>query len=267
MTFNSAQGSEEKKAQVQDYFSRTAEGYVTSTSHSRGKDLARLIEIGEWEPQQIALDVATGGGHTALAVAPLVGQIVVTDLTPRMLKKASEYILAQGVTNAQFQTADAEQLPFADASFDRVTCRIAPHHFPDIARAVQEIARVLKPGGLFLLIDNIVASDPELDHAANTIERWRDPSHVRAYTVEEWEHFFSQAGLQIEYKEIMSKSHNYDDWTARAQLSAEEKAHLEQYILHLNERIQRHFEVKVHEDGHLESMQQTDSVLLKGRKR
>lgn len=266
MTSNSAQSGEEKKAQVQDYFSRTAEGYVTSTSHSRGRDLARLIEIGEWQPQHIALDVATGGGHTALAVAPLVGQIVVTDLTPRMLEKAREYILVQGVTNAQFQTADAEHLPFADASFDRVTCRIAPHHFPDIAKAVQEIARVLKPDGLFLLIDNIVASDSEIDHAANTIERWRDPSHVRAYTVEEWEHFFKLAGLQIEYKEIQRKSHNYDDWTARAQMPTEEKARLEEYILHLDERIQSYFEVKVREDGHLESLQPTDSVLLKGRK-
>lgn len=266
MTSDSAQSSEEKKAQVQDYFSRTAESYVAATSFRMGSDLQKLLNIGEWEPQHIALDVATGGGHTALAVAPLVGQIVVTDLTPRMLEKAREYILAQGVANALFQTADAEQLPFADASFDRVTCRIAPHHFPNVAKAVQEIARVLKPSGLFLLIDNIVASDPEQDHAANTIERRRDPSHVRAYTVEEWEHFFSQAGLQIEYKEILRKSHNYDDWTARAQLSTEEKAQLEQYILHLDEHIKRHFEVKVREDGHLESLHQTESLLLKGRK-
>lgn len=266
MTSNSARSSAEKKAQVQDYFSRTAESYVAASSFRMGPDLQKLLAIGEWEPQQTALDVATGGGHTALAVAPHIGQIVVTDLTPRMLEKAREYILAQGVTNAQFQTADAEQLPFADASFDRVTCRIAPHHFPDVAKAVQEIARVLKPGGLFLLIDNIVASDPEIDHAANTIERWRDPSHVRAYTTEEWEQFFHLAGLRIEYKEILRKSHNYDDWTARAQLPAEEKARLEQYILHLDERIKRAFEIKVRDDGHLESLYQTESILLKGRK-
>src|SRR6266581_6211669 len=147
------QYGDEKKAQVQEYFARTAESYVASFSHRTGDDLQRLIELGEWNSQQLALDIATGGGHTALAVAPHVGQIVVTDLTPRMLEKAREYILAQGVTNAQFQTADAEQLPFAAESFDRVTCRIAPHHFPDIAQFVQEVARVLKPGGIFLLID------------------------------------------------------------------------------------------------------------------
>jgi ubiquinone/menaquinone biosynthesis C-methylase UbiE len=266
MPSNSARSSAEKKAQVQDYFSRTAESYVAAASFRMGPDLQKLLEIGEWGPHQIALDVATGGGHTALAVAPHVGQIIITDLTPRMLEKAREYLLAQGVTNAQFQTADAEQLPFADASFDRVTCRIAPHHFPDVTKAVQEIARVLQPGGLFLLIDNVVDSTPALDQAANTIERWRDPSHVRAYTVEEWEHFFYLAGLQIEYKEVMRKSHHYDEWTSRAQLPPEEKARLEQYILHLDERIQRSFAVQVRGDGHLESLQQTASLLLKGRK-
>ena len=150
---------EAKKAQVQDYFARTAESYVASFSHKAGGDLQRLIEIGEWNTDQYALDIATGGGHTALAVAPLVAQVMVSDLTPRMLEKAREFLLAQGVTNAQFQVADAEHLPFADGTFDRVTCRIAAHHFPAMAQAVKEVARVLKTGGLFLLIDCMAPSD------------------------------------------------------------------------------------------------------------
>src|ERR1700738_4924973 len=105
------ENSEEKKAQVKDYFSRTAEGYVASFSHRTGDDLQRLIELGEWNARQHALDVATGGGHTALAVAPHVAQVTVTDLTPRMLEKAREYLLAQGISNAVFQVADAGQLP------------------------------------------------------------------------------------------------------------------------------------------------------------
>src|SRR5579859_6261092 len=139
MTQTPQQGSDDKKAQVQDYFSRTAESYVGSFSHRAGDDLQRLIELGEWNPQLQALDIATGGGHTALAVAPYVAHITVTDLTPRMLEKAREYILAQGVTNAGFQVADAEQLPFAGASFDRLTCRIAAHHFPNVAQSVKEV--------------------------------------------------------------------------------------------------------------------------------
>jgi ubiquinone/menaquinone biosynthesis C-methylase UbiE len=159
----SPQSSDEKKARVQDYFSRTAASYVTSVSHRTGGDLNRLIELGEWNPQQQAIDIATGGGHTARAVAPHVAQVMVTDLTPVMLETAQAFLQSEGITNVQFQVADAENLPFPDNSFDRATCRIAPHHFPNVARFAREVARVLKPGGIFLLIDNIAPKDPALD--------------------------------------------------------------------------------------------------------
>jgi ubiquinone/menaquinone biosynthesis C-methylase UbiE len=255
----------DQKAQVQDYFSRTAEGYVASFSHRTGSDLERLIELGEWNSQQHALDVATGGGHTALAVAPHVAQVTVTDLTPRMLEKAREYLLGQGVTNALFQVADAEQLPFADATFDRVTCRIAPHHFPNVAQFVREVARVLKPGGILLLIDCMAPSDPELDAFDNRVEKWRDPSHGRSCTHEEWVTFFEQAGLTIEHSEFFRKTHEYTDWTERAHMSDDEKARLTQFILESDARIQRYFEVKCAPDGQLVSFT-NDFILLKGRK-
>src|SRR5690242_5102623 len=186
----SPQPANDAKAQVQDYFSRTAESYVASFSHSTGNDLQRLIELGEWEASQRALDVATGGGHTALAVAPRVGQVVVTDLTPRMLEKAREFILQQGITNAVFQIADAEQLPFENAGFERVTCRIAAHHFPNVAQFVREVARVLKTDGIFLLIDCMAPSNVQFDVFDNRVEKWRDPSHGRSCTPEEWQGFF-----------------------------------------------------------------------------
>lgn len=265
MTHTSSQNNDEKKAQVQDYFSRTAQNYVASLSHGTGGDLKRLIELGEWEKQQQALDIATGGGHAALAIAPHVAQVMITDLTPLMLEKARTFLLSQGVKNAQFQVADAEQLPFADATFDRVTCRIAPHHFPNIAKAVQEVARVLKQDGLFLLIDCIAPSDPDLDRFDNAVEKWRDPSHGRSCTAEEWQTFFTQAGLSIEQKEFFRRTHDYDDWTTRSQLPPEEKASLERYMLASDTRIQRYFEISVHANGHLNSFK-TDFILLKGRK-
>lgn len=266
MTSSSQAENNDKKAQVQDYFSRTAEGYVASFSHRGGGDLDRLIELGEWENSQRALDVATGGGHAALAVAPLVRQVTVTDLTPRMLEKAREYILSQGVTNAAFRVADAEQLPFADGSFERVTCRIAPHHFPDVARFVREVARVLVPGGLFLLIDCMAPSDPELDAWDNRVEKWRDPSHGRSLTVEEWEALLADAGFAIEHLEFFRKTHEYDDWTLRAQLSQGEKERLARFILESDERTRRYFEVKRKPGGELESFT-NDFILVKGRKK
>jgi ubiquinone/menaquinone biosynthesis C-methylase UbiE len=265
LTDNSSPIDDNQKAHVQAYFSRTAAHYVTSATHRSGNDLNRLLSLGEWDPAYDALDIATGGGHTALAIAPYVAQVIATDLTPAMLETARAFLLAQGVTNVQFQLADAEDLPFAEASFERVTCRIAPHHFSHVGKAVQEVARVLKPGGLFLLIDNIAPEDPELDTFNNTIEKWRDSSHGRSYTQNEWLTFFAQAGLQIEHSETFRKTHQYDDWTARSELATAEKNALEAYILHSNESIQGYFEVQVDADGHLTNVTM-DTLLLKGRK-
>jgi ubiquinone/menaquinone biosynthesis C-methylase UbiE len=266
MTDTPQPANEQKKTQVQNYFSRTAESYVASFSHRAGDEMQRLIELGEWNPQLQALDIATGGGHTALAVAPHVAQVTVTDLTPRMLEKARDFILAQGVTNALFQVADAEQLPFATESFDRVTCRIAPHHFPDIPRFVQEVARVLKQGGIFLLIDCMAPGDPELDTFDNTVEKWRDPSHGRSCTAEEWQAFLKEVGLSIEHLEFFRKTHEYDDWTVRSQMSSEEKARLAQFMLASNDRIQSYFEIVRKPDGQIASFT-NDFILLKGRKK
>ena len=265
MTDTPQPAHEEKKTQVQDYFSCTAESYVASFSHRSGDDLQRLIELGEWNPQLTAVDIATGGGHTALAIAPFVAQITVTDLTPLMLEKAREFILAQGVTNAHFQVADAEQLPFTSESFDRVTCRIAPHHFPDLSKFVLEVARVLKTGGLFLLIDCMAPSDQELDIFDNTIEKWRDPSHERSCTKEEWQALLKEAGLSIENMEFFRKTHEFDDWTARAQMLSDEKARLAQYILDSNKRIQTYFEIVRKPNGELASFT-NDFILIKSRK-
>ena len=258
--------AEDKKAHVQDYFSRTAQSYVASVSHSSGQDLRRLIEIGEWDTQQVALDIATGGGHTALAVAPHVKHITVSDLTPTMLAAARAFLEKQGVTNADFQVADAEALPFPDASFERATCRIAPHHFPDVGKAVREVARVLKPGGLFLLIDSVAPADPALDGFDNTVEKRRDPSHGRSHTLAEWRGFFAEAALEVEQEEMFRRTHDYDNWTTISQLSAEGKRELEQFILGSEPHIQRYFAVTAREDGHLDHFS-IDFVLLKGRKK
>jgi ubiquinone/menaquinone biosynthesis C-methylase UbiE len=264
MTSAAESGDDQKKAQVQDYFARTAESYVSSFEHRTGDDLQRLIEIGEWEPQQAALDIATGGGHTALAIAPHVGRITVSDLTPRMLEKAREFLQAQGVTNDEYVVADAEQLPFANATFDRVTCRLAAHHYLDIQQATREVARVLKREGLYLLSDLMAPSDTELDDFINRIEKWRDPSHGRSHRPEELREYFTQAGLLVEQVDFFRSVHNYEAWTERARLPVPERAALEQFFLESDETIQNYFEITRRSDGHLESYT-NDLILIKGR--
>jgi ubiquinone/menaquinone biosynthesis C-methylase UbiE len=95
-------------------------------------------------------DLASGTGEPALSLAKAVGpqgRVMATDLVPQMLEAARQNAAAQGLDNIEFRVADAESLPFADAEFDRVTCRFGIMFFPDIPKALAEIRRVLKPGG------------------------------------------------------------------------------------------------------------------------
>jgi ubiquinone/menaquinone biosynthesis C-methylase UbiE len=189
------------KSQAQSRFGQFAESYVQSKSHASGGDLERLIALAQPQPNWRVMDIATGGGHTALKAAPHVEWVVAADLTPRMLQAARTFIQGQEVYNVDFSAADAENLPFAAGVFDLVTCRIAPHHFPDCYRFVVECARVLKPGGLLVVEDNLVPEDDRAARYVDAFERLRDPSHHRLYADYEWQGMFLDAGLSVEQVE------------------------------------------------------------------
>ena len=196
-------------------YTQFAESYVNSASHAKGADLDILLEMAKPQANWRMLDIATGGGHTALKFAPHVAHVTTTDLTPRMLEKAEEFIRSQGVKNIETKVADAENLPFESESFDLVTCRIAAHHFPDAAKFVQESARVLKTGGIFLLQDQVLPEDTEAGLAVDAFERLRDPSHNRAFSQNEWFAMIEAAGFRIESSEVITKRHDLRDWAER----------------------------------------------------
>lgn len=196
----------EVKRHAQARFTQYAQGYVTSKSHAKGADLERLLELAQPQPDWLVLDIATGGGHTALKFAPHVARVVASDLTPAMLHAAREFIVGQGVNNVVYSPGDAENLPFANDVFDLVTCRIAPHHFPDCYRFVQGCTRVLKRGGLLLVEDHLAPDDERAARYLDAFERLRDPSHQRAYADYEWRGMFLDAGLSVEHTEAIVKS-------------------------------------------------------------
>jgi SAM-dependent methyltransferase len=219
------------KSLVQDQFGAHAAAYVTSTVHAKGASLGRLVELVEPEKHWQALDVATGAGHTALAFCPHVASVIASDLTQAMLEEAAKLAAAKGIGNLETALADAEALPFEDGRFDLVTCRIAPHHFPDIPTFVSEVERVLKPGGTFALADNIepdAESTPgfvpiELRDAAliyNTFERLRDPSHSRCLGMTEWSDLIEDAGLRVVHRERAAKEMELEPWASRMGCSA-----------------------------------------------
>ena len=256
-----AREGDEIRALARDVFGRAADAYVASPGHATGGDLRRLVELAAPTPGDRALDISTGGGHTALALAPHVGRMVASDLTPRMLAAARAFIGAQGVTNVDFVVADAERLPFLDATFTLVSARIAPHHYADIRAAVKEMARVLAPGGRLVLEDNVAPEDPQLDALVNAWDRRRDPSHVREYTVSEWRGLLAAAGLEVTHVETARKAHDFTEWVERMQMPDEARRALERDILGAPAAARDHFEV-IEREGRLVSWT-ADYVILR----
>jgi SAM-dependent methyltransferase len=180
-----------------DVWSERAEAYRASEAHRQGRDLELLAE---WAGGQTVLDVATGGGHVAERLRAAGCNVVTCDSAPGMQPDV---------------ICRAEDLPFKDASFDVVTCRVAAHHFQDAAAAVRELARV--SGRLVLLADNLY-----LGETGEEADRLRDPTHVRNYSEQEWRWFFDEAGLEVETFEREEKWLELEPWLERASCTGEE---------------------------------------------
>jgi len=211
------------KTLVQRQFGANASNYATSEVHAAGASLGRLIELVRPRQHWRVLDIATGAGHTAAAFAPHVAEVVASDVTSEMLAEARKLAAAKGLANIEVVSAAAEQLPFEEASFELVTCRIAAHHFKDIPAFLAEVRRVLKPDGTFAFVDNVapdIATTPGFPPARlrvaaaayNAFEKLRDPSHGRALTAAEWPELFTRAGFAIEHQELLAKPMLFSAW-------------------------------------------------------
>lgn len=187
-------------------FGAAVEAYTASLTHSDPAALKRVVELARPKPADVALDVATGAGHTALALAPHVAQVVAYDLTGQMLAETARNAATRDLRNVTVRQGAAESLPFPDASFDIVTVRQAPHHFAGVRAAVGEMARVARPGARVIIVDSTAPEDDALDQQWNHIERLRDPSHVRNYRPSEWREFVASAGLVVFFEEFGSAS-------------------------------------------------------------
>jgi ubiquinone/menaquinone biosynthesis C-methylase UbiE len=202
------------KTAVQEQFGKTAAHYLASKPHAQGKSLERLVALTAPRNDWRMLDIATGGGHVAYKFAPLVGRVWATDITQEMLDQVKAEAERRSLGNIRAAYAKAEALPFEDASFDLVTCRVAPHHFDSIPEFLAETHRVLKPGALFAMVDNIVPAGSVGDYI-NAFERFRDPSHLRAWTVEEWRGALKAAHLPPTHEEILEKAMEFKSWADR----------------------------------------------------
>jgi SAM-dependent methyltransferase len=191
-----------------DLWNERAESYRTSQTHASGDDLDLVVEWCAPGPGVTVLDVATGGGHGARRLREAGAEVVTVDAAPGMQPDV---------------VAPADHLPFADASFDVVACRIAAHHFPDALAAVKEMARVAR--------DRVVIEDNTFtSESAEEADRLRDPSHVRNYGVAEWHSFFELADLEVADEATMVRDTDFVDWLDRTETPEEDRARVTELL-------------------------------------
>jgi SAM-dependent methyltransferase len=210
---------------VSDVWSERAQLYRESDAHRQGRDLELFAD---WAEGETALDVATGGGHVADRLRAAGFNVVTIDPAPGMQPDV---------------ISRAEEIPFADESFDVVACRVAAHHFQDAAVALAEMARV--SSSLVLVADNLF-----LGEQGEEADRLRDPTHVRNYSEDEWRRMFEAAGLEVEAFEREDKRIEVEPWLERAGCEGDEAARVRELLA---DRI---------EDGRV----RLDRGIFKGRK-
>ena len=193
-----------------DLWSERAGLYRAATEHASGDDLRLLVEWCDPGPGVTVLDVATGGGHTARALRDAGCTVVTTDAAPGMQPDV---------------VCRAEDLPFAENSFDAAVSRIAPHHFDDVQEATRELARVARRR---VVVEDTLYESDRVEEA----ERLRDPTHVRAYSEDEWRAFFAEAGLAVGDVAFLEKRRPVETWLARTGCEGRDAARVRELLGH-----------------------------------
>lgn len=197
---------------VRDEFERQAEtfdAWAVRTDRQSGERF--IASLGESITGTL-LDVACGPGVITAALAPYASAITAFDATEAMIAKARARCEATGLDNVQFAIGDAHDLPFEREQFDGVVARLAIHHFSDPARAIAEMARVLKPDGVLVLAD-ITVSDTKADaDLQNAIEILRDPSHVAMLPQAQLVQHVVDAGLEVIATERWDMDREFGEW-------------------------------------------------------
>jgi ubiquinone/menaquinone biosynthesis C-methylase UbiE len=201
------------RADPRETFGKNARFYAASQAHTEEKSLKALADLAEAGEGKSALDVATGAGHTAAALAREGASVTAIDITPQMLGEARRLYSKMGI---EWILGDVMHLPFNDDAFDLVVSRRAPHHFIDIRGALMSMASMLRHGGALVVDDRSVPEDDFVDMTMNGLDKLHDRSHVRDYRLSEWVSMLGSVGLQVVHAELYEMKRPLDSLTATA---------------------------------------------------
>src|SRR6266550_2277451 len=213
---------------VRDSFRNVASNYARSTFHASSIRLQEVVDLAQPQKGDLVLDVATGTGNTAFALAPHVRRVIGLDLTREMLAEAGKISAEKNILNVDWMIGNAERLPFQDDTFDIYTVRAAPHHFADVDAFIAEAFRVLKPDRDAAFVD--CAPPLPARDVLHEVEVRREPSHILSLTVEEWVAKLERAGFEVEVAQARELDWNYEEWMGNQGTGPELSAELAKLI-------------------------------------
>ena len=229
-------------------FGPQAAAYVASAVHAQGEDLQQLASLAKSFGPKTVLDLGCGGGHVAFAVAPHARHSVVAyDLSAEMLAAVSAEAERRGLHNVTTRQGAAERLPFADREFCMVASRFSAHHWSDLRAGLREARRVAKPGALGVFIDVVSPGTPLLDTSLQTLEMLRDPSHVRNYSMAEWQEALASAGFAVRRAQSRRLPLEFGPWIARINTPDSHVQAIRSLQSKLSQSVRAHFAIQ--DDG------------------
>jgi SAM-dependent methyltransferase len=227
-------------------FTHQAETFNTAAVANAAATLDDLVALAEPRAHERWLEVACGPGIVSRKLAPSAGEVHGVDVTPAMIDLARREAMRAGLTNATFSVGDATALDLPDASVDGAVARFSIHHVAVPGRLIEELARVVRPGGRIVLADHLADDDPDAAAWAQEIERLRDPSHWVCLTLRRLRACGTRAGLTLDHEAIVPIALDFEEWVQRGSTGPASRATIERALRDRPERSSC-FDVREHE--------------------
>ena len=196
-------------------------GYRVAMQEERSAALRDRVQqlLAPLDGSERALDSGCGAGALAFALAPYVGSVVGVDLSEDLIVAGQ----ALAPPNCELVVGDATALPFEYGSFDIVGCMRVLHHARRPELIVSELARVTRPGGRILLVDQLGYVDPVVSAETDRFEQARDPSHTRLLPDQDIRGYLDANDLEVLTNEIAKEQRNLERYLDLVGLEGDER--------------------------------------------